>query len=120
MRAARRARRERVVERRAIDDGGQDTIGVDHDRRAVVVSKGCRSRDGQDRLAGKVELVERLVAEDAGAVDRTSDVIMLLEDGDVMPGASEIGRSDETGGPGTHHDDVMHGLPAHRSTLASA
>ena len=68
---------------RAIDDRRAHAIGVDDDRAAVGRDEPRGVRGVDDGVARKVELVERVEAEDAGAVDGHADAVVLFEDDDV-------------------------------------
>ena len=65
-------------------------------------------RRAEDRFPGNVELVERLEAEDAGAVDRHADLRVLFEDDDVVPGGGQGARGGQSGGTGADDRDITH------------
>ncbi len=99
-------RGEIAVEDRAIDDGGADALGVDHDRGAVWRDEARGIRGSDNRSSRKAELVERVEAEDAGAVHGRADDVVFLEDADAKPSRSQFARSDESGRAAPDHDHI--------------
>ena len=80
-------RGEIAVEDRAIDDRRADALGVDHDRGAVGGDEARGMRRADDGAAREAELVERVEAEDAGAVHGRADDVVFFEHADAKPGA---------------------------------
>jgi len=99
---------ERGVETATIDDGRDDLLGVDDDRGSSARAKGSSTGQTEDGVARQIQLCERLVAEHARAVHRTTDDIVLFEDDNVMARAGEARRRGKAGGSGAYNDYVMH------------
>ena len=76
---------EHAIEMAAVDDGGSHFSAVDADAAAMSPVEPGRPRDGADGFAGKIELSKGFEAEDAGAVHRISDLLVLLEDENRQP-----------------------------------
>jgi hypothetical protein len=64
--------------------------------------------NGQDRVARKIDLVERVHPKKAGAVNGKADGVVFFEDYDVVPFGGERAGGDETGGAGTDDDYITH------------
>ena len=98
--------RELPIEAAAVYDRRGDFPTVDPHRAAVAAVKSRRTRDGADGVAGKIEFDESVEAEDAGAVHRITDLIVLFENEDREPFSSEPRGGGQTGRPCADHDDI--------------
>ena len=76
-------RGEIAIEDRAIDDRRANALGVDDDRGAVGRDEARGIRGADDGPPREAELVERVEAEDAGAVHGRADDVVLLEHADA-------------------------------------
>ena len=98
---------QRLIEHDAIDDGRADARGVDEDRAAVGGDESRGVRGGEDGVPGKVDLVERVDAEEARAVNGDADLVVLLQDHDVVSAGGKGARRHEPGRSGADNDYVM-------------
>ena len=95
-----------AIEDRAIDDRGAHALGVDDDRGAVGETKRAASAAPTIARRERLELVERVEAEDARAMHGRADDVVFLEHADAEAGGSELARSDESGRAAA--DDTTH------------
>ena len=73
------AGRERGVEFAAIDDRRAHALVIDHERRTVGRNESRAMRGVQNRVARKIEFIERVRTEDTGAVHGNADGVVLLD-----------------------------------------
>jgi hypothetical protein len=99
---------ERTIERTTIDDRRPDVVRIHEHGRTVGPDESRRVRGTQNRVPGDIELIERIEAEKAGAVDGSPDLVVLLQHHDVMAGAGERARRDQPGRTSANHRDVAH------------
>ncbi len=95
-----------AVEDRAIDDGRAHALGVDDDGRAVGGDEARGIGGADNRATRQAELVEGVEAEDARAVDRRADDVVLFEHADASTCGGKLARGDESCRAAADDDDV--------------
>src|SRR5262249_27020558 len=103
-----RLHRDRAIQQPAVDD-----VRLDGGRRVSNLETRRREESGggkriEDCAARQPELAKRIVGEDAGAVDRSSDFIVLLEQGDGEAGPGEEGCGVQSSGTASYNRSVQH------------
>ncbi len=102
-------RGELAIEERAVDDRRADAPALDDDRRAVGRDEARPIRRADNRAPRKVQLVEGVEAEDAGAVHRRADEVVFFEDADREASRGQLARRDESRRTAANHHHVTIG-----------
>jgi len=95
-----------AVEPAAIDDRGRHIAAVDDDGAAVTPVEAGEAADGADGVARQVELVERVDAEHARAMDGIANRVVLFEDEHRHLFGGEARRRAEAGRARADHQHV--------------
>ena len=108
-----------LVERGAVNDGGANAGAAYDDRLAGGAPEaggGGLTEDGRSR---QVEFLERVEAEEPGAVHRLTDLFMFLEQEDVVTLLGEATGRDRPGRARAYHDRIAQIGPQDFVPLAS-
>ena len=104
------------IELAAIDDCRPHALVIDQDRRTVGGNESCGMRGVQNRLARKIEFIERVHAEYTRAVHGNANRVVLLDNQRTEPESGEIARGEETCWTAADNYDVA---PPRRQYLRS-